>query len=81
MGSIRVIVDATKERSRGIFTNVLHEQMATARVFIDECRDVVNKACNKYQWPLLTLFLDYRHRLARTMVGLISRTHNFATRL
>lgn len=48
MGSIRVIVDATKERSRGIFTDVFHEEMATTGVFINECRDVVNKACNEY---------------------------------
>ena len=48
VGGIRVIVNATKERSRGIFTNVLHEQMATTRVFINECGDVMNKARNKY---------------------------------
>ena len=44
MRSIRVVVNTAEERCRRVLTDVLHEEMTASRVFINERRDIVNKA-------------------------------------
>lgn len=58
MCSVRVVVNAAKERSGRVFAEVLREQMATTRVLIEEGRDIMDEATNNDERASLGLLLD-----------------------
>jgi len=58
MCSVRVVVNAAEKSSGCVFADVLHEQMATTRVFVKEGRDVMDEATNNDERASLGLLLD-----------------------
>lgn len=58
VGSVRVIVYTAEERGRRVLTDVLDDQVATARVLVDKVRNVVDEASDDDEGPLAALFLD-----------------------
>lgn len=56
--SIRVVVDAAEECSGRILADILREQMAAARVFVEERRNVMDEATNNDERSSLSLLLD-----------------------
>lgn len=56
---IRVIVHATEECGSRILADVLHDQVATARVVVNQSRHIVNEASDDDQRPLQRLLPDY----------------------
>lgn len=56
VSSIRVIIDAPKECSRSIFPNIAADELSTARMFLNEIRNVVYKTRNKYERSLFLAF-------------------------
>ena len=58
VSGIGVIVDTAEESSRRIPSDILREQMTATRVLIHERRNVMNKASNDNQRPLLRLLQD-----------------------
>ncbi len=59
MCGVRVLVNPAKKRGRGIFTDLLGQQMATTGMLVEERSDVVNETGYKDQGSRLRLFLDY----------------------
>ena len=57
--SVRMIVDTTEEGGRRILADVLHDQVATARVVVNQSRHIVNEASDDDQRPLQRLLPDY----------------------
>lgn len=58
MSGIRMIVDTAEESGRGVFADVLDEQMASAWVLVHESRHVVDESGYQDQGAFLGLFLD-----------------------
>jgi hypothetical protein len=56
---VRVLVNPAKKCSRGIFTDLLRQQIATTGMLVEERPDVVNETGYEDQGPRLRLFLDY----------------------
>jgi hypothetical protein len=53
-----MIVDTAEESGRGVFADVLDEQMASAWVLVHESRHVVDESGYQDQGAFLGLFLD-----------------------
>ena len=58
MGRVRVVVYTAEERRGRVLADVLDEEMAAARVLVEERGDIVDEAGNEDEWALLCLFLD-----------------------
>jgi hypothetical protein len=69
--SIAMVVDTTKESSRRVFSNVLHQQMATTWVLVNKIGDIVYESSNANQRSFLGLFA-----ILRTTVNSTSTRHN-----
>jgi hypothetical protein len=53
-----VVIDTTKEGGRRILANILHKQMSSSRVFLNEVGDIMDKSSNDDQGTLKRLFPD-----------------------
>jgi len=58
MCSVRVVVNAAEECSGRILADILREQMAATRVFVEEGRNVMDEATDNDERPSLGLLLE-----------------------
>lgn len=58
MRSIGVVVYTAEEGSSCVLANVLDNEVTTARMFIDECRYIVDEATNDNEGTTRRLLLD-----------------------
>lgn len=78
MCSIGVVVNAPEERGRSILADVLHDQVATTRMFVDQLSYIVNEASYDDQWPLQRLLPDCNIELADApSIRRDEKTYNF----